>query len=69
MYKCKEETDSETIKKAIKEWEASPDRVHKYLEDEKAEFTLHGKKWSIYGSPVSEGPVHLLSLLVESDFC
>jgi hypothetical protein len=43
--------DPEIIKKVIKEWEAHPDRVQRYLEDEKAEFELKGRKWSIYGSP------------------
>ncbi|UZJ57388.1 hypothetical protein CBS101457_006708 [Exobasidium rhododendri] len=51
MYKCKDDTDPEAIKKAVKDFESNPSRVHRYLEDEKAEFRLHGKSWSVYGSP------------------
>jgi len=63
MYNFNQETDPEAIKKAIRDWESkatsksSPDGnrvvVQKYLEDEKAQFEVGGKTWSIYGSPVS----------------
>jgi hypothetical protein len=48
-----EVADIEAIKNAVKKWESSKDGMHKYLEDEMVEFELKGKKWSIYGSPVS----------------
>lgn len=43
--------DPTVIKKVIKDWEAHPNRMQRYLEDEKAEFELKGRKWSIFGSP------------------
>lgn len=51
MYKY-EEADEEEVKKLIDDWESEHNKTHKYLEDERAEFEIRGKKWSVYGSPV-----------------
>lgn len=45
--------DTAAVRGALAAFEAVPDKQHRYLEDQVAEFELGGRKWSVYGSPWS----------------